>query len=139
MLMEVQSSNSSHRFARTLVIFGGILGCMISLLSLGMVPFMAHFLGYGYGVLWQYGGMMMGKYYLFGYPRFGLDIMPTVMALSSLLGLAGGSLSVYCGLRLKRANRNMAFVSAIGGVLLLYFSWLPSMIVLAGALLLYFE
>ena len=106
-----------------------------------MVPFMASLLGYGYGVIWHYGGMIMGKYGLFGYPQFGLDIMPSVMTVWSLLGLVGGSLSVFCGLRLRRRHAsNMIFICAIGGVLLLVsFSWLASLMVLAGSLLLNFE
>lgn len=123
------------------MVLGGILGLVISLISLSMVPFMASLLGYGYGVIWQYGGMMMGKYDLFGYPQFGLDIMPSVMTIWSLLGLVGGSLSVFCGLRMRRSHTsNMIFICAIGGVLLLLsFSWLPSLMVLAGSLLLHFE
>ncbi len=114
---------------------------MISSISLSMVPFMAGLLGYGYGVIWQYGGIMMGKYDLFGYPQFGLDMMPIVMTMWSLLGLVGGSLSVFCGLSLRRYHTgNMTFISAIGGVLLLLsFSWLPSLMVLVGSLLLHFD
>jgi hypothetical protein len=106
-----------------------------------MIPFMAGILGFGYGMMWQYGGMMMVKYDLFGYPQFGLDMMPGVMTIWSLLGLFGGSLSVCFGLRRERHNtRNLTFVSTIGGVLLLLsFSWLPSLMVLAGSILLYFE
>jgi hypothetical protein len=106
-----------------------------------MVPFMANLLGYGYGVMWQFGGMMMDKYDLFGYPQFGLDMMPNVMTVWSLLGLVGGSLSIFCGLRLRRhPTRNMIFICAIGGVLLLLsFCWLPSLMVLVGSLLFHFE
>ena len=133
--------NSYRRFARVLILFGGILGLVISMISLTMVPFMAGLLGYGYGVVWQYGGMVMSKYDMFGYPQFGLDLMPSVMVMWSLLGLVGGILSVFCSLRLRRhITSNMIFVSAIGGILLLLsFSWLPSLMVLAGSLLLYFE
>lgn len=132
---------SYNRFASVLIVLGGILGLVISLISLSMVPFMARLLGYGYGVIWQYGGMMMGKYDLFGYPRFGLDVMPSVMTIWSLLGLVGGSLSVFCGLRLRRCHSsNMIFICAIGGILLLLsFSWLSSLMVLVGSLLLHFE
>jgi len=133
--------NSYHRFARILIVLGGILGLAISLMSLSMVPFMASLLGGGYGVIWQYGGMIMGKYDLFAYPQFGLDMMAGVMTIWSLLGLVGGSLSLFCGLRLRRRHTsNMIFICAIGGVLLLLsFSWLPSLLVLAGSLLLHFE
>jgi hypothetical protein len=104
-----------------------------------MIPYMAGFLGYGYGVMWQYGGLMMDKYDLFGYPQFGTDMMPNAMTLWSLLGLAGGSISVFCGLRRQHA-RNVIFVGAIGGVLLLLsFSWLPSLMVLVGSFLFCFE
>ena len=106
-----------------------------------MVPLMADLLGYGYGVMWQYGGMMMTEYDMFGYPQFGLDAMPSVMVMWSLLGLAGGGLSIFCSFRLRRVlTSNMIFVSAIGGALLLLsFSWLSSLMVLAGSLLLYLE
>jgi hypothetical protein len=133
--------NSYHRFARGLIVLGGILGLVISLISLCMVTFMASLLGYGYGVIWQYGGPLMGKYDMFGYPQFGLDTMPIVMTVWSLLGLVGGSLSVLCGLSLRRyRTSNIIFISTIGGVLLLLsFSWLPSLMVLGGSLLLHFE
>jgi len=134
------SLNSYRRFARVLILLGGFLGLVISIISLTMVPFMADLLGYGYGVMWEYGGMMMSKFDMFGYPRFGLDTMPNVMVMWSLLGLVGGSLSVFCGIRLRRRlTSNMIFISAIGGVLLLLsFSWIPSIMVLAGSLILYF-
>ena len=120
---------------------GGTLGLVISIISLTMVPFMADLLGYGYGVMWRYGGMMMSNYDLFGYPQFGLVLMPSVMVVWGLLGLFGGSLSVFCSLKLRRRlTSNLIFVSAIGGILLLLsFSWLPSLMVLAGSLLLHFE
>lgn len=120
---------------------GGILGVLISVISLTLVPFMVGLLGYGYGVVWQYGGIMMNKYYMFGYPQVGLDMMPSVMVLWSLLGLVGGVSSVFSALRLRRHyNSNTIFVGAIGGMLLLLsFSWLSSLMVLTGSLLLYFE
>jgi len=102
---------------------------------------MADLLGYGYGVMWQYGGMMMNKYYMFGYPQVGLDAMPSVMALWSLLGLIGGASSIFSAVRMSRhCTINIIFVGAIGGVLLLLsFSWVSSLMVLVGSLLLYFE
>ena len=120
---------------------GGILGVLISVISLTLVPFMVGLLGYGYGVVWQYGGMMMNKYYMFGYPQVGLDMMPSVMVLWSLLGLVGGVSSIFSALRLRlHYTSNTIFVGAIGGMLLLLsFSWLSSLMVLTGSLLLYFE
>ena len=84
---------------------------------------------------------MMNKYYMFGYPQVGLATMPSVMVLWSLLGLIGGALSVSSAVVLNRHyTSNTIFVGAIGGVLLLLsFSWLSSLMVLAGYLLLYFE
>jgi hypothetical protein len=133
--------SSYHRFAGVLILLGGILGLMIAAISLTMVPFMSGILGDGYGVMWQYGGIMMGRYGLFGYPQFGLAIMPSVMAIWSFLGLVGALLSITCGLKLRRGcTRNVIFIGAIGGVLLLLsFSWLPGLMVLAGSVPVYFE
>ena len=133
--------NSHHRIAGVLVVLGGILGLVISSISLSMVPFMASLLGYGYGIMWQYGGIMMDKYVLFGYPQFGLNVMSNVMTIWSLIGLVGGSVSVFCGFKLRRRlTSNMIFICAIGGLLLLLsFCWLPSLMVLVGSLLFHFE
>ena len=123
------------QFARILILLGGILGFVISVISFSMIPFMATVLGYWYGTIWEYGGTMMTQYGLFGYPQFGTEMMPIVMTLWSLLGLAGGILSIFSSLRLQRAN-NRFFVGVVGGVfLLLSFLWLPSLIVLAGCVL----
>ena len=132
---------SSHReLAMVLILIGGVLGLVFALVSLAMVPFMAGMLGYGYGMMWQYGGIM-DRYGMFGYPRFGLEIMAGVMFVWSLLALVGALLSIYSGLGLRRkyAN-NIAFIGIVGGVLLLVtFSWLPSLLVLAGSILAYFD
>ena len=119
---------------------GGILGLAISVISLTLVPFMAGVMGYGYGVMWWYGGMMMDKYFMFGYPQVSLDMVPVVMVIWSLFGLIGGSLAVYCAMKLRSGyTMNMIFVGAIGGIfLLLSFSWLASLLVLAGSIFLYF-
>ena len=137
---EERSLDGYQRFAKVLVLFGGILGLVISVISLSMVPFLAGPLGYSYGAIWQYGGMMMGEYDLFGYPQFGLNMMSIVMTVWSFLGLIGGSLSVFSGLKLRRDyTHNMTFISAIGAALLLLsFSWLPGLMVLVGSLLLHF-
>ena len=119
---------------------GGILGLAISVISLTLVPFMAGVMGYGYGVMWWYGGMMMDKYFMFGYPQVSLDMVPVVMVIWSLFGLIGGSLAVCCAVKLRSGySMNMIFVGAIGGIfLLLSFSWLASLLVLAGSIFLYF-
>jgi len=133
--------SSYHRFTGVLILLGGILGLVIAMISLTLAPYMATVLGYGYGVMWQYGGIMMGGYGLFGYPQFGLAMMPSVMIMWSFLGLVGALLSITCGLKLRRGcTGNVIFIGAIGGVLLLLsFSWLPGLMVLAGALSIYFE
>jgi len=50
-------------------------------------------------------------------------------------------LSIFCGLKLRQEHtKNVSFIGSIGGVfLLLTFSWLPGLMVLAGSVLLYFE
>jgi hypothetical protein len=123
-----------------MILLGGILGLVIALVSFSMVPFMAAVLGYGYGVMWEY-GELMGRYGMFGYPQFELGMMPTVMVVWSLIGLVGASLSVLCGLKLRQDhNKNVALIGSIGSVLLLLtFSWLPGLMVLAGSVMVYFE
>jgi len=133
--------SSYTRIAEVLILLGGILGLVIALVSLTMAPFMAGVLGYGYGIMWQFGGMMMGTYGIFGYPQFGLAVMSSVMVVWSLLGLTGAFFSIFCGLKLRKEHtKNVSFIGSIGGVfLLLTFSWLPGLMVLAGSVLLYFE
>jgi hypothetical protein len=132
--------SSYTRLAEVLILLGGILGIVIALVSLTMVPFMAGVLGYGYGIMWQFGGMM-GTYGIFGYPQFGFAVMSSVMVVWSLLGLAGAMLSIFCGLKLRHEHtKKVSFIGSIGGIfLLLTFSWLPGLMVLAGSVLLYFE
>jgi len=124
-----------------MILLGGTCGLMIASVSLTLVPFMAGILGNGYEVMWEYGGMMMGRYGMFGYPQLGLTMMATVMLVWSLLGLVGALLSILCGLRLRHEHtKNVVFMGLTGGVLLLLtFSWLPGLVVLAGSFLLYFE
>jgi hypothetical protein len=123
-----------------LILIGGVLGLLSASVSLTIVPFMAGMLGYGYGTMWRFEGIM-DRFGMFGYPRFGHEIMAGIMLLWSLLGLVGALLSIYSGLGLRRkyAN-NIAFTGIIGGLLLLLtFSWLPSLLVLAGSVLAYFD
>jgi len=132
---------SSHReLAMVLILIGGVLGLVFALFSFAMIPFMAGMLGYGYGMIWRYGGML-GRYGMFGYPQFGLELMSGVMLVWSLVAIVGALLSVYSGLRLKRKySKNTAFIGIVGGVLLLLsFSWLPGLLVLAGSILSYLE
>lgn len=138
---EVWTLTSRERLAMVLILLGGILGLVIALVSFSMIPFMAGVLGYGYGLIWEYGGLMMGRYGMFGYPQFELGMMPTVMVVWSLIGLVGASLSVLCGLKLRREHsKHVALIGSIGGVLLLLtFSWLPGVMVLAGSVMVYFE
>jgi len=121
-------------------LIGGILGLVFAVVSLAMVPFMAGILGYGYGMVWQFGGFI-DRYGMFGYPRVGIEIMTGVMFLWSLLALVGAFLSIYSAVRLGRERtRNIAFIGIVGGVLLLVtYSWVPSLMVLAGSILAYFN
>jgi len=132
---------SSHRkLASVLILIGGLLGLVFGVVSLAMVPFMAGILGYGYGMVWQFGGFI-DRYGMFGYPRVGMGIMTGMMFLWSLLALVGAFLSIYSALRLGRERtRNIAFIGIVGGVLLLVtYSWVPSLMVLAGSILAYFD
>jgi hypothetical protein len=124
-----------------LILLGGILGAVVAFVSFSMNPFMVGVLGYGYGVMWEYGGFMMGRYGMFGYPQFESGMMPTVMAVWSLMGLVGASLSMLCGLKLRQAHsKNVALIGSLGGVLLLLtFSWIPGLMVLAGCVMVYFD
>jgi hypothetical protein len=123
-----------------LMLIGGIVGLIFASVSLAMVPFMARWMGYGYAMVWQYGGIMV-RYAMFGYPDFGLDMMSGVMFVWSLLGLAGALLSIYCGLKLRQRHvKKIAVIGIIGGIiLLLTFSWLPAFSVLAGSIMMYIE
>ena len=119
---------------------GGTLGLVSAMTAFTMNPFMAGLMGTEYATIWQYGGMI-GKYGMFGYPEFGLAVMTEVMFVWSLIGLAGAVLSIYCGIKLQQNwTRDVAFIGLEGGfLLLLTFSWLPSLLVLAGAALAYVE
>jgi len=132
---------SHERLAGGMILLGGICGLVIAIVSLMLVPFMASVLGYGYEMMWEYGGIMMGRYGMFGYPQFGLGMMANVMLLWSLLGLTGGLLSIFCGVKLRdNYSKHVIFIGLIGGVfLLIAFFWVPGLLVLAGSLLLYFE
>jgi len=132
---------SSHKqLAVVLILIGGVLGLLFAMLSLAMVPFMGGMLGYGYRMMWQYGGIM-GRYGMFGYPRLGLEFMTGVMFVWSLVALLGALLSIYSGLKLRRKYaKNIALIGIVGGVLFLVaFSWFPGLLVLAGAILAYVE
>ena len=119
-----------------LVLTGGIIGLIFAFLSLAMVPFMVGWMGYNYAIVWQYGGMMV-RYAMFGYPDFGHEMMGSVMFVWSMLGLAGALLSIYCGLRLRqRYLWRVALIGIMGAfLLLLTFSWLPGLSVLAGSII----
>jgi hypothetical protein len=119
-----------------LVLIGGIVGLIFASVSLAMVPFMASWMGYGYAIVWQYGGMMV-RYAMFGYPDFGHEMMSSVMFVWSVLGLAGALLSIYCGLKLRQGYLwRIAVIGIMGGTLLLFtFSWLPGLSVLAGSVI----
>ena len=136
----VAELSAVRRVALILILIGGITGLLFAIVSLAMVPFMAGILGNDYGTIWQYGGLL-DRYGMVGYPQVGLEIVAEVMFLWSLIALVGGFLSVYSALRLARKfATDFAFIGIVGGVLLLVtFSWLPSLLVLAGSVLAYFD
>lgn len=132
---------SLHKdLAIILILIGGILGLLLALVALVLVLFIADIASYGYLIVSQY-GVLMARYGMIGYPEFGSSLMTEVMFAWSLLGLAGSVLSIYCGLTLrKKWERNVVFTGLVGGfILLLAFSWLPSLLVLGGAILGYIE
>jgi predicted nucleic acid-binding Zn ribbon protein len=133
------SQPQSHRnLSMILVLAGGILGLAFSIFSLAMVPLFVGIMNYhwmtnGLGVLGRYGG-----YGMMGYPRIGV-FFGGVMLLWILLGVTGSILTIYSGLKLgSDFSKASATIAIIGGALLLIaFSWLPALIVLAGSVLAY--
>lgn len=123
-----------------LILIGGSLGFVFTLGSFATGLFMAGILGYEYGAMWEYGSMI-NRYGFFGYPQLELDMMNNVIFVWSLLGFAGSMLSMTCGLKLRNNYSNsVVFVGLIGGVLmLLAYSWLSALMVLAGSMLAYLE
>jgi len=121
--------------ATALVLIGGVLGLLFALFSLVVIPFFARMMGYGLGMMGQYGGFGM-----MGYPRFGM-LVGGMMMLWSGVGLVGALLAIYSGVKLRQTYaKSAATVGIVGGVLLLMtFSWLPGLIVLAGSILAYVE
>ena len=130
------TSPKNHRdLATALVLVGGVLGIVFALASLVMIPFMAGLMSYGWGMMGRYGGFGM-----MGYPRFGM-FLGGMVVLWTGVGLVGAVLAIYSGLRLRQSyTKSTATIGIIGGVLLLVtFSWLPGLIVLAGSILAYIE
>lgn len=122
----------------SLVLVGGSLGLVFSLVSLILVALIFGISRYGYQMLWQYSDMM-ARYGMFGYPES--SITPYVMLVWSLLGLFGSTLSIYCGLTYWRnVSNDIFFKGLVGGfLLLLTFSWVSSLMVLVGSILGYFK
>ena len=90
-----------------------------------------------------FGQRMMAEYGGFGvmgYPRFD-PLFGGLMLLWSGAGLVGALLAVFSGVKLRRDYaKGSAIIGIIGGVLLLVtFSWLPGLIVLAGSILAYID
>ncbi len=125
-----------HReLATALVLIGGVLGLVFALLSLVMISLFAGVVNFGLGFMGQYGGFGM-----MGFPRFGMFV-GAMMLLWSGVGIVGALLAIYGGLKLRQDyGKGAATMGIIGGVLLLItFSWLPGLIVLAGSILAYVE
>jgi hypothetical protein len=97
---------------------------------------MADPLGPEYTVVWGY-ARLMERYGMIGYPNLGLDLQ-SIMVVWSLMSLAGGCLASYAGLRAFRGCTGTGkVVASSGGVLLLLtFSWIPALTVMAGCLML---
>jgi len=119
--------------ASALVIIGGILGLVFALVSMFMIQFFAGMMDFGFGMMGRRGG-----FWMMGYPQFGV-FFSGIMLLWSALALVGAILAIYSGFKLRQ-NKGSAIIGIIGGVLLLVtFSWIPGLLVLAGAILAYVE
>lgn len=130
------AQTKGHRELSTvLVLIGGVLGLVFALASLLVIPLFAHIMILGQPMMTQYGGFGM-----MGYPRFGV-LFGGLMLLWSGVGLVGALLAVFSGLKLRRDDaKGPAMIGIVGGVLLLVtFSWIPGLMVLAGSILAYIE
>jgi hypothetical protein len=91
------------------------------------------------------GGMMRGygAFGMMGVPQFGMlfGVSLAMVMLWFGVGFVGALLAIYSGVKLhQNYSKNCATIGIIGGVLLLItFSWLPGLIVLAAGFLAYAE
>jgi hypothetical protein len=122
------------------VLVGGTLGLGSSLFALMMIPFFAGTVNYdwmirGWSMMGRYGG-----YGMMGYPRLDL-FFGGVMLLWTVFGLIGSIIALYSGLKLRSNYGKVSAAIGIigGGLLLVAFSWLPALIVLAGSIMAYVE
>ncbi|HXY82934.1 MAG TPA: hypothetical protein VEH56_04375 [Candidatus Saccharimonadales bacterium] len=123
-----------HRSAVTLVIVGGVLGFFFGAISFLSAPMMGNALGPGYGVVLQFASLL-GRYGLIGYPELGIRLNE-IMTFWSLISLTGATLALIGGYMGARSLKSRAdLVALLGGILLLLtFSWLPALLVIAAVL-----
>ena len=124
--------------ASSLMILGGFLGLFLATISFLSVPLMANVMKFSYATVWQYASLM-GRYGMIGYPDFGVDLNE-IMLPWSVLSLAGAFFATCGGLRIARrvTLTNELLVAAGAVLLLLTFSWIPALMVIAGCLILAF-
>ena len=122
-----------------MIILGGVLGLFFGMISFLSTSLMANIMSYGYATVWQYASML-GQLGMIGYPGLGVALHQ-IMVLWSILSLTGAILATYGGIRLARTLDPTAIsLSFLGGILLLLaFSWLPAIIVIASSIVLVFR
>jgi hypothetical protein len=123
-----------HRLAVTLVVVGGVLGFFFGAISFLSAPMMGNTLGPGYAAVLQFASLL-GHYGLIGYPELGIGLNQ-IMTFWSLISLTGASLALIGGFMVARSLKSQAnLVALLGGILLLLtFSWLPALLVIAAVL-----
>jgi len=126
------------RWSAFMIICGGVLGLFFGVISFLSTSLMANILGNGYVSVWQYAGLL-GKYGMIGYPGLGVALYQ-IMLFWSVMSLAGAFLAICGGISVVRSqSRKATLLSVLSGILLLLtFSWLPAVLVLAGSLVLVF-
>ncbi len=106
--------------------------------SLAIISFFAGTMDFAGGMMRRYGAIGM-----MGIPQFGMlfGVSLGLVMLWFGVGFVGALLAIFSGLKLhQNYSKNWAAMGIIGGVLLLItFSWIPGLIVLAGGILAYTE
>lgn len=123
-----------YRLAVTFVVVGGVLGFFFGAISFLSAPMMGNALGPGYVAVLRFASLL-GRYGLIGYPDLGLGLNQ-IMTFWSLVSLLGASLALFGGFTIARPLKSHAVLVALfGGILLLLtFSWLPALLVIAAVL-----
>lgn len=137
-LVAVAQPKGHRSLAIALVLIGGVLGLVFALFSLAIISFFAGTMDFAGGMMRRYGAIGM-----MGIPQFGMlfGVSLGLVMLWFGVGFVGALLAIFSGLKLhQNYSKNWATMGIIGGVLLLItFSWIPGLIVLAGGILAYTE